>query len=75
MPFVIVAVAVAVVPTPTPIVGGALILTIALVYPLPTFVISRDVIVPAEETIAVADAPTLICPGITNASTELYERL
>ena len=60
VPLVIVAVAVAVVPIPTPIEGGALILTVALAYPLPAFVISNDVIFPADDTIAVADAPTLI---------------
>ena len=49
-----VALAVAVVPIPTPITGGALTLTVALAYPLPAFVISNDVIVPADETIAVA---------------------
>ena len=71
MPLVIVAVAVAVVPTPTPIIGGALILIVALAYPLPAFVISNDVIVPADDTIAVADAPTLISPEVTRASTVL----
>ena len=75
VPLVIVAVAVAVVPTPTPIAGGALILIVALAYPLPAFVISNDVIVPADYTIAVADAPTLISPEVTRASTVLYCKL
>ena len=70
-----VAVAVAVVPTPTPIAGGALILTIALEYPPPAFVISNYVIVPADDTIAVADAPTLISPEVTRASIVLYCKL
>ena len=67
MPLVIVALAVAVVPIPTPIIGGALTLTVALAYPLPTFVISNDDTVPLEEIIAVADAPTLISPEVTSA--------
>ena len=71
MPLVIVAVAVAVVPTPTPIAGGALILIVALAYPLPAFVIFNDVIFPSDDTIAVADAPTLILPEVTRASTVL----
>ena len=68
-PFVIVAVAVAVVATPTvpsdcinvaiPT-NGLLILTIALSYPLPAFVILISVIMPSGDTVAVADAPTLI---------------
>ena len=62
-------------PIPTPITGGALILTVAVAYPLPAFVISRDVIVPAEDTIAVADAPTLISPEVTRASTVLNDKL
>ena len=75
MPLVIVAVAVAVVPTPTPITGGALILTSALEYPLPAFVISNDDTVPLEEIIAVADAPTFISPEVTSASTVLNDKL
>ena len=71
----IVALAVAVVPIPTPIAGGALTLTIALPYPLPAFVISNDVIVPSDDIIAVADAPTLISPEVTRASTVLYCKL
>ena len=75
MPLVIVAVAVAVLPIPTPITGGALIFIVAVAYPLPAFVISRDVIVPAEDTIAVADAPTFISPEVTRASTVLNDKL
>ena len=62
-------------PIPTPITGGALIFIVAVAYPLPAFVISRDVIVPAEDTIAVADAPTLISPEVTRASTVLNDKL
>ena len=40
-----------------------------------TFVISNDVIVPADDTIAVADAPTLISPEVTRASMVLYCKL
>ena len=69
------ALAVAVVPIPTPIAGGALTLTDALPYPLPAFVISNCVIVPSDDTIAVADAPTLISPEVTRASTVLYCKL
>ena len=59
MPLVIVAVAVAVVPTPTPIIGGALILIVALAYPLPAFVISNDVIVPAAVSYTHLTLPTI----------------
>ena len=74
-PFDIVALAVAVVPIPIPIAGGELILIVAALYPEPPLVISKDDIVPAAETIAVADAPTLISPEVINASTELYDKL
>ena len=75
VPLVIVALAVAVVPIPTPITGGALTLTVALAYPLPAFVISNDDTVPLEDIIAVADAPTLISPEVTRASTVPYDKL
>ena len=75
VPLVIVAVAVAVEPIPTPIMGGALTLTVAFTYPLPAFVISNDDIVPLEDMIAVADAPTLISPDVTRASTVLNDKL
>ena len=58
--------------TPT---NGELILTVALSYPLPAFVISIEVIVPAADTIAVADAPTFISPEVTRASTVLNDKL
>ena len=50
-------------------------MTVALSYPLPAFVISIEVIVPATDTIAVADAPTFTSPEVTRASTVLYSRL
>ena len=75
VPLVIVAVEVAVVQIPTPITGGAVTLTVALAYPLPAFVISNDLIDPEDETIAVADAPTLISPDVTRASTVLNDKL
>ena len=58
--------------TPT---KGLEILTVALSYPLPAFVILIEVIVPDGDTIAVADAPTFISPEVTSASTVLYSRL
>ena len=50
-------------------------MTFALAYPLPAFVISNDDTVPLEDIIAVADAPTLISPEVTRASTVLYDKL
>ena len=47
----------------------------AELYPLPAFVILIEDIVPAADTIAVADAPTFILPGVTRASIEPYVRL
>ena len=78
MPFVNVAVANAVEPIPTdkPAPIGFEILTDGLVtYPLPAFVISKEVIEPDDDIIAVADAPTFISPDVTSASTVLYCKL
>ena len=50
-------------------------MTVALAYPLPAFVISNDDTVPLEDIIAVADAPTLISPEVTRASTVPYDKL
>ncbi|GIS09156.1 MAG: hypothetical protein CM15mP113_2860 [Pseudomonadota bacterium] len=61
-------------PIPTPIPGPIaleIFIDADVIYPLPAFVISKDVIVPADDTIAVADAPTFISPDVTSASTVL----
>ena len=52
---------------PEPI-GGRIEILGADKYPDPTFVTSIE-IVPAAETIAVADAPTFIAPEVKSAST------
>ena len=52
---------------PEPI-GGRIEMLGADKYPEPAFVISIE-IVPAAETIAVAEAPTLIFPDVIRAST------
>ena len=52
---------------PDPI-GGRIVILGADKYPEPAFVMSIE-IVPAAETIAVADAPTLIFPDVIRAST------
>ena len=69
-PFVIVVVANAVEPIPVVVpepIGGRIEMLGADRYPEPAFVISIE-IVPAAETIAVAEAPTLISPDVIRAS-------
>jgi hypothetical protein len=70
-PFTMLIDAVAVIPTPTLTDGGAEILTVTAdpTYPLPALLITRDEIVPAEETIAVTAADTgSAAPDTINAS-------
>ena len=69
-PFVIVVVANAVDPIPIVVpepIGGRIDILGADKYPDPAFVTSID-IVPAAETIAVAEAPTFIFPDVIKAS-------
>ena len=47
----------------------------AIKYPEPEFVISMSEMVPAAETIAVAEAPTLIFPDVIKESNSNYDKL
>ena len=70
-PFVIAVVANAVEPIPVVVPapnGGVIVIFGADKYPEPAFVILIFVIVPAAETIAVAEAPTFISPDVSKAS-------
>ena len=76
-PFVIVVVANAVEPMPVVVtepIGGLIEILCADKYPEPAFVISIE-IVPAAETIAVAEAPTLIYPDVIKASNSNDDKL